>query len=186
MAFPMPRQLVLPVEPYHVSGYHFRQRLRRRLLLWATHLGDDVVQPAGKPVRSIGEGTVVWAEVRLGHAKKRNWGGIVIIGHTHRTTGQPFYSLYGHLKDLTAVAQQPVAAEQTLGVVADGNTPENGWWQIPHLHFAIYTGPWPNTILPGYKRPESWRTRLSWWHDPQTFIAAYNLARNNTKQNNRS
>lgn len=172
--YPQPPRLVLPVEPYTVSGYRFGQHVRRWIILWATHLGDDVVQPAGTPIRAIGEGEVVWSEVRPGSAKRRNWGGVVIIAHAHRVTGQPFYSLYGHLRDLAVTVGQTVGAEQVLGVIAEGHTPENGWWQIPHLHFALYTGPWNNQILPGYKRPEERRTRVAWWQDPQTFIKSYN------------
>lgn len=183
MSYPIPTRLELPVEPYEVSGYHFGQRLRRRIILWATHLGDDVVQPAGTPVTAIGEGEVVWAEVRPGAPHKRNWGGIVIIGHLHHATGEPFYSLYGHLRDLTVTVGQAVSTAQTLGVIAESHTPENGWWQIPHLHFAIYTGPWNNQILPGYKRPEQFRTRVAWWQDPQEFINAYNLVDNSAKVN---
>jgi len=175
MAYPIPAQLILPIKPYQVDGYHFGQRLRRRIILWATHLGDDVVAKPGAPVVAIGEGEVVWAEVRLGSATKRNWGGIVVIGHTHRASSTPFYSLYGHLRDLTVTVGQTVPAGQVLGAIAEGSTPENGWWQIPHLHFAIYTGPWQNTILPGYKRLEERRTKVAWWQDPQEFINAYSL-----------
>lgn len=174
MAYPAPTKLYLPIEPYTVSGYHFGERLRRWIILWATHLGDDVVQPAGKPVNAIGEGEVVWAETRAGNEHKRNWGGIIVIGHSHHQSGEEFYSVYGHLRDLTVTVGQTISAEQPLGVIAEGNTPENGWWKIPHLHFAIYQGPWRNEILPGYKRPEEWRTKLAWWRDPQTFIADYN------------
>lgn len=174
MAYPSAQQLQLPIEPYAASGYRFKQRLRRRIILWATHLGDDIVAKPGTPVAAISEGEVVWAETRPGTAAKRNWGGIIVIGHAHRTTGTSFFSLYGHLRDLTVTVGQTVSAGQVLGAVAEGSTPENGWWATPHLHFAVYTGPWRNTILPGYKRPEQLRTKIAWWHDPLPFIKSYN------------
>jgi len=162
--------LKLPITPYEVSGYRFGQRLRRRFILWATHLGDDIVAAAGTPVTAIGEGTVVWSEMRLGTPDHRNWGGVVIIRH------DSFYSIYGHITDLKVAKGDHVRGGQPLGAVAPGKTPENGMWATPHLHFAIYTGPWRENVLPGYARPDDWlrlsprRTRMAWWHNPQVFI----------------
>ena len=170
----------LPVQPYRVAGYHFGQRLRRRVILWATHLGDDVVAAAGTPVCAIGVGEVVWSEMRLGSKEKRNWGGIVIVRHKYQEPTTFFYSLYGHITDLRVKRGEHLVAGQPVGVVAPGNTPENGMWAEPHLHFALYTGPWRERVLPGYSRPDDWlrlsprRTRLSWWHNPTEFIERMN------------
>ena len=172
--YPTPTTLSPPLEPYAVTGYRFRQRLRRRIILWATHLGDDVVAEAGTPVQAIGEGEVVWAEVRPGSAKKRNWGGLVVLAHTDKRNDQSFFSLYGHLTNLKVQVGDSLTARQPIGDIAPGLSPENGWWKTPHLHFAIYTGPWTAQILPGYKRPEERRTKVRWWRDPQTFISEYN------------
>lgn len=164
----------LPIMPYETGRYlRFGQKIRRRGLLWATHLGDDVVASPGTPVAVIGQGEVVWSEVRPGSHMKPNWGGIVIVRHHNFQT---FYSVYGHMKNLSVKKGERVIGGQKLGVVAEGNTPENGWWQTPHLHFAIYTGPWRDRVLPGYARPDDWlrvsprRTRRQWWHNPQEFI----------------
>ncbi|MEX1997292.1 MAG: peptidoglycan DD-metalloendopeptidase family protein [Candidatus Andersenbacteria bacterium] len=181
--YPQPDHLFLPIQPYNVSGYHFGQRLRRRIILWATHLGDDVIAPAGTAVCTTGAGEVVWAEIRRGTARHRNWGGLIVIGHTARTTSQPFFSIYGHLQDLTVRVGETVAPQHCVGTIAPGLTAENGWWEIPHLHFGIYSGPWQRQVLPGYKRPEEWRTRLRWWHDPKSFIEAYNLASTSAPSN---
>lgn len=170
--------LSLPVLPYDVAGYRFGQRIRRRGFLWATHLGDDVVAAAGTPVSTIGQGEVVWSEMRLGSADKRNWGGIVII--KHEPDSKFFFSLYGHITAIRVKKGDRVQPGQLLGVVAAGNTPENGWWKTPHVHFAIYTGPWQERVLPGYARPDDWlrlsprHTRMKWWHNPQVFITRYN------------
>ena len=100
MSFPIPDKLQLPVEQYKVGGYKFHKRVRRWWILWATHLGDDVVVPAGTQVSAIGDGEVVWSQMRLGEDLKRNWGGIVVIGH--KNNFQTFYSVYGHMRDLQA------------------------------------------------------------------------------------
>lgn len=184
MSFPVPDKLQLPVEPYDVSGYAFHKKVRRWFVLWATHLGDDVVVPAGTKVYAIGDGEVVWSQMRPGEDLKRNWGGIVVLGHQAQAQNpndkfQKFYSVYGHMKNLSVKVGDHVKTGRQIGIVADSYTPENGWWKIPHLHFAIYTGPWQNKILPGYKRIEEFRTKVKWWQDPKIFIDQYNNERRN-------
>lgn len=178
-------RLGFPIEPYDMKGdaYRFGTRVRSRFVLWARHLGDDVVVPPGTRVCSIGPGSVVWAGVRAGSATKRNWGGLVVLAHQHKKSQSPmandqgeFYSVYGHLTNLKVKVGEMVQLGQEIGVVAAGNTPENGWWKIPHLHFGIYVGPWTGEILPGYKRPFDGRTKLAWWRDPRQFINEYNRA----------
>lgn len=170
----MAAKLQYPVQPYEVKGYRFGQRVRSRILLWARHLGEDVILPPGTAVVAAGEGQVVWSQMRLGSREKRNWGGIVVVCHTHRRTNQKFYSLYGHLQELQVRVGDTVTAGQVVGNVAEGHSPENGWWKIPHLHFAIYMGPWTEAVLPGYKRFFDGRTKFSWWRSPQQFIEEYN------------
>lgn len=162
-----------PVESYTTGDYlKYRERIRRHKILWATHLGDDVVAEAGSLVGAIGAGEVVMADILPGSAEHRSWGGVVVIRHQPQKQTETFYAVYGHMKDLRVAKGDQVTKGQELGQVAGGYTPENGWWKHSHLHFAIYTGPWRGEVLPGYWRPEQfWRTRLAWWHDPQTFIA---------------
>lgn len=177
-------KLQLPIKPYELKDgvYRFGTRVRSRLLLTARHLGDDVVATPGTPVMAIGDGKVVWAAVRAGSKEKRNWGGLVVLAHQHKKSQTPmpnaqiFYSVYGHIAGITVKVGEQVTMGQQIGVVAAGNTPENGWWEIPHLHFGIYVGPWTGEILPGYKRPGDKRTKFSWWRDPKPFIEAYNKA----------
>lgn len=193
-------KLFFPIEPYVVPPgiLHFGQRVRSRVILWARHLGDDVIAEPGTSVVAIGRGEVVWAEMRLGTQAKRNWGGIVVVAHgdkrqnTEHTTASAaprsgggtqntefvpaFYSVYGHLTDLAVKVGDTVQGGQQLGVVAPGRTPENGWWKTPHLHFGIYVGPWRDQVLPGYLRPFEGRTKFAWWREPKPFIEAYNKA----------
>lgn len=166
--------LLWPVEPYRVSGYAFGERVRSRVILWARHLGDDVVVPAGTPVAAIADGEVVWAEVRPGSLEHRNWGGIVVVRHEGLAAGREFYSLYGHITNITVKTGDAVRAGSRVGEVAAGNTPENGWWKLPHLHFGIYVGPWTKRVLPGYKRFFDDRTKFHWWRNPGEFIENYN------------
>ncbi len=188
MSYPAADELVLPVQPYRVTGYRFGSRLRRRLIFHIAHLGDDV-GTAGDSVRAIGHGEAVWSEVRPGRPGRPNWGGMVVIRHCRggaQTEKHPaprgqastfFYSVYGHMKDLQVQAGQQVVTGQPLGVVAEGETPENGWWKVPHLHFAVYTGPWRDRVLPGYARWWDGRTRKKWWRDPRKFVERYNVER---------
>lgn len=126
VAFPSPQKLAFPVKSYKVDGHAFGKRVRSRIFLWARHLGDDIIVDPGTPITAIADGYVVWAQVRPGSATSRNWGGIVIIGHTHKDTDEKFYSLYGHITDIAVTRGQTVQAGQTVGVVARGSSPENG------------------------------------------------------------
>lgn len=181
MPYHTPNQLILPLEPYELKEgyYRFGTPVRSRVILWARHLGDDLVVTAGKSVQAIGEGEVVWARMRVGEPKKRNWGGLVILAHASKSPNPHppitnFYSVYGHMADLKVKEGDQVAMGQQLGAVAPALTPENGWWKIPHLHFAIYVGNWSGEILPGYKRPFDGRTKMRWWRNPKHFIEEYN------------
>ncbi len=174
VGYPVPARLQLPVDSYNQDGYRFGQRVRSRVILWARHLGEDILAKPGMNVKAIGAGEVVWSETRLGGPNKRNWGGIVIIGHQHKETGQAFFSLYGHMTDITVKAGDEVGLGQPIGVIAGGQTPENGWWKLPHLHFSVYTGPWTNQVLPGYTRFFEGRTKFRWWSRPRQFIEEYN------------
>ncbi len=170
---PAATTLRLPIAPYEVTGYKFGHRVRSRKILTARHLGDDIIVPAGTDVVCIGTGVVVWSEMRPGSAQKSNWGGVVIVEHVHAETGMLFYSVYGHITDIAVKTGDIVESGQKLGVVAKGNTPENGYWKLAHLHFGIYTGPWIRRVLPGYARPFEGRTRFRWWQDPRPFIESY-------------
>lgn len=173
-SYPVPNTLQFPVQSYAVTSRKFGERVRSRFILWARHLGDDVELTPGTAISAIGDGKVVWAEVRSGNKEHRNWGGIVVVGHQHKDTDESFFSLYGHLTELAVQAGDIVKMSQLIGKVAPGYTPENGWWKTPHLHFGIYAGPWLDQILPGYARMFDGRTKFSWWRSPGPFITEYN------------
>ena len=163
------RELRWPVDNYSTGDfYKFGDRVGSRGG-WVSHLGDDVKASAGTVVRAVGAGEVAQAETRAGSGEKRNWGGVILIKHAG------FYSVYGHLDNLKVQVGDRVEAGEEIGRVARALTPENGWWQNEHLHFAIYTGSWrPGVALPGYYRWWQFRTKKKWWRDPQDFIKNYN------------
>lgn len=63
------------------------------------------------------------------------YGNLVVIEHDYQYAGQPLFTLYGHLNEVSVTVGQQVAAQQVLGLsgatgVADG----------PHMHFEVRLG----------------------------------------------
>lgn len=174
MSYPRPERLVLPVEGYVVTGRAFLEEAVIGGEPWGIHLGEDVLASPGTSVHAVGDGVVVYAALRAGRFRRRgSWGNIVIIGHTHMADGQPFYSMYGHLGERYCVEGNRVACGEAIGTVGAGRTRANGWWPEPHLHFALYRGPWEGNVLPGYFREEDERTKLEYWLPPSAFVNEY-------------
>lgn len=173
MSYPCPQRLALPLARYAVTGRAFRAEGILGGRSWGLHLGEDVHAEPGTFVCAIGEGQVVYAALHPGNRRRGNWGNIVILGHTHAGDGKPFYSLYGHLGACRVAPGAGVAAGGVLGEVGRGRTPENGYWPEPHLHFALYRGPWEGRVLPGYFRSEDGRTKLEYWVSPSEFVRTY-------------
>jgi len=108
------------------------------------HLGVDISLPEATSVHAPYEGTV-WA---AGYAADQlDYGGYVILQHTI-PSGEPFYSLYGHLdaeslKGLQAGAK--VAAGDKIGALG-AYSQNGGWW--PHLHLQLMTETPPRGMTP--------------------------------------
>lgn len=174
MSYPQPERLVLPLEGYAVTGRAFGEEAVISGRPRGLHLGEDVLADPGTPVRAVGDGVVVYAALRAGRFWRRgSWGNVVILGHTHAADGRPFYSVYGHLGERYCVQGNRVACGEAIGAVGAGRTRANGWWPEPHLHFAIYRGPWEGRALPGYYREEDGRTKLEDWVPPAQFVREY-------------
>ncbi len=98
----------------------------------AVHTGEDVNlnfgADIGEPVRAIGAGTVVYAQMR-----DDSWIGLVVIKHDHDNTFT--CSRYGHLTDLSVTKDDVVAAGDLLGKIADTAVIDNIF--PAHLHFDI-------------------------------------------------
>lgn len=173
MPFPRPERLTLPFSTYTVGGRKFLEEGVLGGEWWGLHLGEDAYAEPGTPVGAVGAGEVVYALLHPGTLQRGNWGHIVIIGHTHAADGRQFFSLYGHLGSCRVSVGQAVLGGDILGPVGEGRTPENGFWPEPHLHFAIYRGPWEGRVLPGYFREGDGRTQLAYWQAPSPFVRRY-------------
>lgn len=173
MPYPRAARLTLPLEPYAAEGRKFHEEGILGGKSWGLHLGEDAYADPGTPVHAIGDGQVVYAACHPGSRRRGNWGNIVIVGHRHARDGEPFFSVYGHLGEASVATDQLVTVGAVLGPVGNGRTPENGFWPEPHLHFAIYCGPWEGKVLPGYFREDDARTKLEYWRAPEAFVRSY-------------
>jgi murein DD-endopeptidase MepM/ murein hydrolase activator NlpD len=85
------------------------------------HDGIDLAAPAGTPVKTAQEGTVLYA------GEQRGYGLIVIVQHS---TG--LITLYAHNRDLRVKTGQTVRRSQVIATVG-----ESGHTSGPHLHFEV-------------------------------------------------
>jgi murein DD-endopeptidase MepM/ murein hydrolase activator NlpD len=92
--------------------------------VWHRHLGMDLADVAGAPVRAANEGIVAVAEP-LGI-----YGNCVILDH-----GRGIFSLYGHNSVLRVRTGERVAKNQVIAIQGD-----TGLAGGIHLHFAVIVG----------------------------------------------
>ncbi len=85
------------------------------------NLGIDIKAESGEPVRAITEGTVVYV------GRMRGYGNLLIVEHE-----ESFYSLYAHLNEIAAKADQKVQAGEIIGRVGD-----TGSFEGSKLHFEL-------------------------------------------------
>ncbi|WP_375214199.1 peptidoglycan DD-metalloendopeptidase family protein [Aquabacterium sp.] len=88
---------------------------------WRAHLGVDFGAPTGTPVRSVGDGLVVFA------GQQNGYGNVVHIEHSGGRA-----TVYAHLSRIDVRRGQRV--EQGVRIGAVGAT---GWATGPHLHFEF-------------------------------------------------
>jgi len=91
--------------------------------IWRRHKGTDYAAAMGTPVRSIGDGVVVFA------GRKGGYGNVIDIRHRNG-----FVSRYGHLRNF-AKGIRPgtrVTIGSTIGAVG-----KSGLATGPHLHFEV-------------------------------------------------
>lgn len=170
---PSPKTLRFPIDEYGVNGLGFLEEATYGGVYWGFHLAEDIIRPAGTPILSIGRGRVVYSALHPGSAAKGNWGNLMVIAHTHPKTKQPFYAVYAHMQERPFQTNDLVKKGQVIGAIGKKNTPENGWWNLEHLHFGIYIGEWHGQVLPGYWTPSSTRTKKEDWVKPTEYIAQY-------------
>jgi lipoprotein NlpD len=85
------------------------------------HDGIDLAAPAGTPVRTAGEGVVLFAGPQSGY------GLIVVVGHE-----KGLVTVYAHSRDLRVRTGQTVRPGQVIATVG-----ESGKTSGPHLHFEV-------------------------------------------------
>ena len=85
------------------------------------HDGIDLAAPAGTPVRTAGEGAVLFAGPQQGY------GLLVIVEHAHGLV-----TVYAHNRDLRVKTGQTVREGQVIATVG-----ESGKTSGPHLHFEV-------------------------------------------------
>jgi lipoprotein NlpD len=85
------------------------------------HEGIDLAAPVGTPVRTAGEGTVLFAGPQQGY------GLLVIIEHVHGLV-----TVYAHNRDVRVRTGQTVRDSQVIATVG-----ESGKTSGPHLHFEV-------------------------------------------------
>lgn len=97
------------------------------------HLGVDVFAPAGLAVHAPLAGTVLASEYRCDNL---DYGGMVILSHK-TSTGDTFYTLYGHLDpdSISGLSNGQVLVKGER-FAALGSQQGNGGWN-PHLHFQL-------------------------------------------------
>jgi len=87
----------------------------------APHDGIDLAAPAGTPVRTAGEGSVLFA------GPQRGYGLLVIVEHA-----LGLVTVYAHNRDLRVRTGQQVREGQVIATVG-----ESGKTSGPHLHFEV-------------------------------------------------
>jgi murein DD-endopeptidase MepM/ murein hydrolase activator NlpD len=85
------------------------------------HDGIDLAAPAGTPVRTAGEGSVLFAGPQQGY------GLLVIVEHAHGLV-----TVYAHNRDLRVRTGQQIREGQVIATVG-----ESGKTSGPHLHFEV-------------------------------------------------
>ena len=131
------------------------------------HFGMDVSNPSGTPVLAAADGIVVVAgndnEVRY-HPYGKFYGNLVIVKHEFPVLGQPLYTLYAHLSEVTVEQGQRVNAGSQVGLV--GST---GAAIGSHLHFEVRLG---SMDFNSTSNPELWLVPTSNGSSTQAGILA--------------
>ena len=112
--------LASPMEFSRVTS-SFAMRFHPILHQWKAHLGTDYGAATGTPVRTVGEGVVVFA------GEQNGFGNVVVVRHNNTDE-----TLYAHLSRINVRSGQNLKQGQNIGAV--GMT---GWATGPHLHFEF-------------------------------------------------
>lgn len=116
--------LTKPVNYTRISSVFTQKRWHPVLKKYRAHLGIDYAAPTGTPVRSAGNGKVIFVGTKGGYGKT------IEVSHDGS-----YKTLYAHLNGFVKGIRggQRVKQNQVIGYV--GNT---GMSTGPHLHFGLY------------------------------------------------
>ncbi len=112
----------------------------------AVHHGIDFLNPIGTPLLADGDGTVVTAgddaQPLCGSNgdqpcsyKTSFFGNLVVIQQDSNYSGQPVFTLYGHMRSVAVKRGQKVRAGDKVGEVGDTGVAEG-----PHVHLEVRLG----------------------------------------------
>lgn len=111
-----------PVEFSRISSYFSLARNHPILNTIRAHKGVDYAAPTGTPVRSTGNGKIVFAGTQSGY------GNVVVVEH-----GRQYSTLYGHLSRFARLkVGSPVHQGEIIGYVG-----QTGMATGPHLHYEF-------------------------------------------------
>jgi len=149
-----------PLHYKRISGHFTFRRYDPVIHIVHPHLGIDYAAAYGTPIRSIGDGRVIF------HGRKGGYGNAVVIRYSRK-----YRALYGHMSRIAPHLKNRdhVKKGQIIGYV--GST---GWSTGPHLHFEIYVygiprNPLTMKFIGGKSIPKSY---LSKFHERASALLA--------------
>lgn len=119
-----PLFLKAPLNYTHISGHFNPHRFDPILKTIHPHLGIDYAAKWGTPIKSIGDGVILYK------GKKGGYGNAVMVKYN-----QKYRVLYGHLSRFAKNlhAGEHIKQSQVIGYVGS-----SGWSTGPHLHYELY------------------------------------------------
>ncbi len=116
--------------PYGASGQQI-------LSISSVHHGIDFSNPEGTPIRSVADGTVVFASEDQDdiYPGSPSYGVVIVIEHDYVWDGQVLWTLYAHLDQAIVREGQRVSTGDIIAL--SGNS---GRSSGPHLHFEVRMG----------------------------------------------
>lgn len=133
-------KLACPIGTCSAGGYTFGESWTIRRCPkngpYKRHVGADLHAGAGTPVVAPEAGTI-----HLIYPAGAGWAHAILIGHTD-SMGHPYFTQLMHIEPLPGLkAGSPVVRGQQVATIAAISQ--------PHLHFAIWNGPYASTAQRG-------------------------------------
>lgn len=128
--------LSIPLKYKRISSVFTTKRWHPILHKYRAHLGIDYAANIGTPVKSAGNGKIVFV------GKKGGYGNAIIVDHMG-----PYKTLYAHLNNFARGLKRGKTVRQGEVIGYVGNT---GMSSGPHLHFGLYrnqTAINPNSVI---------------------------------------